>query len=99
MYVTGWPLHPAAVNGLIRSQIHQNLKRAFATGKSRDIQWRKKQLLQLWHLVEDNISLLYKALHEDLGRAPDESDGCECNHIVTTRPDRALSSCPSIALN
>lgn len=51
------------------------MKQAFATGKSRDIKWRKKQILQLWHLVEENIDLMRKALHADLGRAPDESDG------------------------
>ncbi|KZT73061.1 NAD-dependent aldehyde dehydrogenase [Daedalea quercina L-15889] len=63
-------------------QIHQSLKQAFTAGKSRDIQWRKRQILQLWHLVEDNFDLLRKALYDDLGRAPDESDGTELNSLL-----------------
>ncbi|EPT01382.1 hypothetical protein FOMPIDRAFT_1023287 [Fomitopsis schrenkii] len=63
-------------------QIHQDLKQAFATGKSRGIQWRKQQILGLWHLVEDNLDLLRKALYDDLGRAPDESDGTELNSLI-----------------
>jgi len=65
-----------------RIQIHQSLKQGFASGKSKDIQWRKKQILQLWHLVEDNLDRMRKALFDDLGRAPDESDGTELNSIV-----------------
>lgn len=61
------------------------MKQAFATGKSRDIQWRKQQILRLWHLVEDNLDLLRKALYDDLGRAPDESDGYATNPCRSTR--------------
>ncbi|KAI0734288.1 NAD-aldehyde dehydrogenase [Fomitopsis betulina] len=64
------------------SQIRQDLKQAFGTGKSKDTQWRKEQILRLWHLVEDNLDLLRKALYDDLGRAPDESDGTELNSII-----------------
>ncbi|TFY62599.1 hypothetical protein EVJ58_g3763 [Rhodofomes roseus] len=63
-------------------QIHQSLKQAFASGKSKDVHWRKQQILKLWHLVEDNLDGLRKALYEDLGRAPDESDGTELNSIL-----------------
>ncbi|KAH9840998.1 aldehyde dehydrogenase [Rhodofomes roseus] len=63
-------------------QIHQSLKQAFASGKSRDIHWRKQQILKLWHLVEDNLDGFRKALFDDLGRAPEESDGTELNSLL-----------------
>ncbi len=44
------------------------LRRTFATGRTRDIDWRKRQLLQLAQLVEENEDAIAKALAEDLDR-------------------------------
>ncbi|KZT03863.1 aldehyde dehydrogenase [Laetiporus sulphureus 93-53] len=58
-------------------KIHQGLKAAFATGKSKPIAFRKKQLLRLLHLVDDNISRFREALLSDLGRPHAESNNME----------------------
>ena len=44
------------------------LRRTFATGRTRDIEWRKRQLLQLAKLMEENEDAIAKALAEDLDR-------------------------------
>lgn len=44
------------------------LRRTFATGRTRDIEWRKQQLLQLQKLMEENEDAIGKALAEDLDR-------------------------------
>ncbi|OBJ47438.1 aldehyde dehydrogenase family protein [Mycobacterium asiaticum] len=44
------------------------LRRTFATGRTRDIAWRKHQLLQLAKLVEENEPAIAAALAEDLDR-------------------------------
>jgi aldehyde dehydrogenase (NAD+) len=44
------------------------LRRTFATGRTRDIEWRKQQLLQLQKLMEENEDAIGKALEEDLDR-------------------------------
>ncbi|OBI84775.1 aldehyde dehydrogenase family protein [Mycobacterium asiaticum] len=44
------------------------LRRTFATGRTRDIAWRKHQLLQLARLVEENEPAIAAALAEDLDR-------------------------------
>ncbi|MDT5175335.1 MAG: aldehyde dehydrogenase [Mycobacterium sp.] len=49
------------------------LRQTFATGRTRDIQWRKNQLLQLAKLVEENEPAIAAALAEDLDRNPVEA--------------------------
>ena len=49
------------------------LRRTFATGRTRDIEWRKRQLLQLAKLMEENEDAIAKALAEDLDRSPAEA--------------------------
>lgn len=50
-------------------KIHNELKAAFLTGKTRDIAYRKQQLLQLGYMLHDNISRFDAALTADLGRS------------------------------
>ncbi|MDT5220407.1 MAG: aldehyde dehydrogenase [Mycobacterium sp.] len=49
------------------------LRQTFATGRTRDIEWRKNQLLQLAKLVEENEPAIAAALAEDLDRNPVEA--------------------------
>lgn len=49
------------------------LRRTFATGRTRDIEWRKRQLLQLAKLMEENEGVIASALAEDLDRSPFEA--------------------------
>lgn len=49
------------------------LRRTFATGRTRDIEWRKRQLLQLAKLMEENEGAIASALAEDLDRSPFEA--------------------------
>jgi aldehyde dehydrogenase (NAD+) len=44
------------------------LRQTFATGRTRDLEWRKQQLLQLAKLMEENEDAIAKALAEDLDR-------------------------------
>ncbi|MCV7199273.1 aldehyde dehydrogenase family protein [Mycobacterium angelicum] len=44
------------------------LRNTFASGRTRSIEWRKQQLLQLAKLVEENEAAIAKALAEDLDR-------------------------------
>jgi aldehyde dehydrogenase (NAD+) len=49
------------------------LRRTFASGRTRDIEWRKRQLLQLAKLMEENEGAISAALAEDLDRSPFEA--------------------------
>jgi aldehyde dehydrogenase (NAD+) len=49
------------------------LRQTFATGRTRDIEWRKRQLLQLQKLMEENEPAIAAALAEDLDRNPFEA--------------------------
>ncbi|OBF11948.1 aldehyde dehydrogenase [Mycobacterium sp. ACS4054] len=49
------------------------LRKTFATGRTRDIEWRKRQLLQLAKLMEENEAAIADALAEDLDRSPFEA--------------------------
>lgn len=44
------------------------LRTTFATGRTRDVGWRKRQLEALQKLVTDNEQAIAAALEEDLGR-------------------------------
>ncbi|MGO9385577.1 MAG: aldehyde dehydrogenase family protein [Mycobacterium sp.] len=44
------------------------VRQTFATGRTRDIEWRKQQLLQLQKLMEENEAAISAALAEDLDR-------------------------------
>jgi aldehyde dehydrogenase (NAD+) len=49
------------------------LRKTFATGRTRSIDWRKQQLQALARLVEDNEPAIAAALEADLGRKPFEA--------------------------
>jgi aldehyde dehydrogenase (NAD+) len=49
------------------------LRRTFATGRTRDVAWRKRQLEALEKLVTDNEPAIAEALARDLGRKPFEA--------------------------
>lgn len=49
------------------------LRATYATGRTRDIEWRKRQLLQLAKLMEENEAAIAAALAEDLDRSPFEA--------------------------
>jgi aldehyde dehydrogenase (NAD+) len=49
------------------------LRQTFATGRTRDIEWRKAQLLQLQKLMEENEAAIAAALADDLDRKPFEA--------------------------
>ncbi|ORW73828.1 aldehyde dehydrogenase family protein [Mycobacterium saskatchewanense] len=49
------------------------LRKTFATGRTRDIEWRRRQLLQLQKLMEENEDAIGAALVEDLDRHPFEA--------------------------
>jgi aldehyde dehydrogenase (NAD+) len=44
------------------------LRQTFATGRTRDLEWRRQQLLQLAKLMEENEDAIAKALADDLDR-------------------------------
>ena len=49
------------------------LRQTFATGRTRNVEWRKRQLLQLQKLMDENEAQIAAALAEDLGRKPFEA--------------------------
>ena len=49
------------------------LRATYATGRTRDLQWRKRQLLALAQAMEENETAIAKALEADLGRKPFEA--------------------------
>ncbi|MDT5180695.1 MAG: aldehyde dehydrogenase [Mycobacterium sp.] len=49
------------------------LRRTFATGRTRDVAWRKRQLEALEKLITDNEPAIAVALERDLGRKPFEA--------------------------
>lgn len=49
------------------------VREVFASGRTRDLRWRKQQLLALQRLVVDNELAIAAALDEDLGRQPFEA--------------------------
>jgi aldehyde dehydrogenase (NAD+) len=49
------------------------LRRTFASGRTRDVAWRKRQLKALEKLMVDNEPAIAAALAKDLGRKPFES--------------------------
>ncbi|KAI0064314.1 NAD-aldehyde dehydrogenase [Artomyces pyxidatus] len=57
--------------------IRENLRRAFRTGRSKSIAYRKQQLLALAYMIKDNAARLHEALDLDLHRAPSETNFIE----------------------
>ncbi|MDT5155533.1 MAG: aldehyde dehydrogenase, partial [Mycobacterium sp.] len=49
------------------------LRKTFATGRTRDVAWRRRQLEALQKLMVDNEPAIAAALEQDLGRKPFEA--------------------------
>lgn len=65
-------------------KVIDDLRASFLTGKTRSVEYRQKQLKQLYFLVKDNEEALVKAIQKDLGRPPMETDFGE---IITIKND------------
>lgn len=59
---------PSPIPGIVKS-----LRETFATGRTREYQWRKAQLVALGRLFNENEAAIAAALHEDLGRSAAEA--------------------------
>ncbi|KAL4802486.1 Aldehyde/histidinol dehydrogenase [Aspergillus unguis] len=62
---------------------YNTLRRTFASGKTKDLAWRKWQLKQLWWLVVDNEPRIHDALKRDMNRHPFETTFTECANVKT----------------
>src|SRR4051794_34031710 len=63
----------SAVTAVDIPAVVARLPATFATGRPRDVAWRKKQLEALQRLVSENEPAIADALAQDLGRKPFES--------------------------
>ncbi|KAF5357137.1 hypothetical protein D9756_006811 [Leucocoprinus leucothites] len=63
-------------------KIHTNLRNGFRSGKSKNVEYRKYQLLQLAYMVKDNTERFQEALAADLGRPPFESQFLEIGSSI-----------------
>ncbi|MCX2712967.1 aldehyde dehydrogenase family protein [Mycolicibacterium sp. J2] len=66
-----------------------DIRRTFATGRTRDVQWRRQQLLGLERLVVDNEPAIAAALHQDLGRKPFEAWLADVASVAAEAADAA----------
>ena len=58
----------ADIPGVVR-----RLRQTYATGRTRNVEWRKEQLRALGTLMSDNEGAIADALEQDLGRSPFEA--------------------------
>jgi aldehyde dehydrogenase (NAD+) len=71
---TAAPAAPAApAVGSDVAKTVARLRKTFATGRTRDLQWRKEQLRALKQLMVENETKVADALEKDLGRSPFEA--------------------------
>jgi aldehyde dehydrogenase (NAD+) len=66
------PFHQANFSSHKQTSIDE-LKRTFATGRTKSYQWRVEQLTALKRLIKDNSKAIMLALHTDLGKCETES--------------------------
>ena len=62
------PAQPADIPAVVAG-----LRKTFATGRTRPVEWRRTQLRALERMVADNEALIAEALATDLGRKPFEA--------------------------
>lgn len=67
-------------------KVVEGLRASFLTGKSRSVEYRKKQLKQLYFLVKENETAFVEAIKNDLGRPPMET---EFGEIVSVKNEIA----------
>lgn len=60
----------------------KDLKKYFETGVTLDVSWRRTQLQALIRMVEENEDALARALHQDLGKTPQEAWLTEIGFVV-----------------
>ncbi|MGB9250611.1 MAG: aldehyde dehydrogenase family protein [Mycobacterium sp.] len=65
------PAAPAAGSDVAKTVAR--LRRTFATGRTRNLEWRKEQLRALERLMVENETAIADALDKDLGRSPFEA--------------------------
>ena len=58
------------------SEIYDELRASFDTGKTMPIAFRRKQLASLAHMIKDNIPRFEDAMKADIGKPPFESQMC-----------------------
>ncbi|MCP3811952.1 aldehyde dehydrogenase family protein, partial [Mycobacteriaceae bacterium Msp059] len=71
------------------SRATSGARKAFADGLTRDLGWRKQQLLALHKLVIDNEQSMAAALDEDLGRPPFEAWLADVASVAAEASDAA----------
>eukprot|EP00924_Labyrinthula_sp_SR-Ha-C_P010892 snap_masked-scaffold_47-processed-gene-1.50-mRNA-1 protein AED:0.29 eAED:0.29 QI:0/0/0/1/1/1/3/0/481 len=49
------------------SDVVEELRKTFKTGKTKNVEWRRQQLLQLYKMYMENFDLIAKTLQKDLG--------------------------------
>jgi aldehyde dehydrogenase (NAD+) len=64
---------PPSVTAVDIPAVVTRLRKTFASGRTRDLAWRKRQLEALEKLMVDNEPAIAAALEQDLGRKPFES--------------------------
>ncbi|MCP9272482.1 aldehyde dehydrogenase family protein [Mycolicibacterium arenosum] len=64
---------PASTDTSDIPSVVAKLRKTFATGRTRDVAWRKRQLEALEKLVTENEGAIAEALEKDLGRKPFEA--------------------------
>jgi aldehyde dehydrogenase (NAD+) len=64
---------PPSVTAVDIPTVVARLRKTFASGRTRDVAWRKRQLEALEKLMVDNEPAIAAALEQDLGRKPFES--------------------------
>src|SRR6202789_4704141 len=65
------PAAPAASSDVAKTVAR--LRQTFATGRTRNLEWRKEQLRALKQLMVENETKIADALEKDLGRSPFEA--------------------------
>ena len=63
-------------------QVISKARRAFASGRTRDVAFRKAQLRAIIRMMEENSKLICDALHKDLRKPPPEARATEINTIT-----------------
>jgi aldehyde dehydrogenase (NAD+) len=63
----------ASTSGTDVAKTVARLRQTFATGKTRNLDWRKEQLRALGRLLAENETKIADALEKDLGRSPFEA--------------------------
>lgn len=60
----------------------QELRQTFTSGKTKSLNWRKEQLLNLKRLLQENENAVYQALEKDLGKCQFESYIAEYSFVL-----------------